>query len=149
MRTPALGRSGGGRDPAVDEGSSWGIGPGVIVLLLILGLALSMAIGPTRQLLAQRRQIAAAADALRRLEASTAHYEDQIERLKDPDYLEAKAREQMGLIRPGERSYIVVPPPEPKKKKKEERASGASDGGLAETTAPGFVGGLLRFIGIG
>ena len=147
MKTPALGGSGGGRDPGVDEGSSWGIGPGVIVLLLILGLALSMAIGPTRQLLEQRRQIAAAADALRRLEASTEHYEDQIERLKDPDYLEAKAREQMGLIRPGERSYIVVPPPESKKKK--ERGPGASDGELAETPAPGFVGGLLRFIGIG
>ena len=147
MKTPALGRSGRGPDTAADEDSSWGIGPGVIVLLLILGLALAMAIGPTRQLLAQRRQIAAAADALRRLEISTEHYEKQVERLKDPDYLEAKAREQMGLIRPGERSYIVVPPPESKKDNDRARGTPAPDS--AETAAPGFVGGLLRFIGLG
>ncbi|MBA2273377.1 MAG: septum formation initiator family protein [Actinobacteria bacterium] len=147
MKTDALGRRGRGPGPAVEEGSSWGIGPGVIVLLLILGLALAMAIGPTRQLLAQRRQIAAAADALRRLEASTQHYENQIERLKDPDYLEAKAREQMGLIRPGERSYIVVPPPEAKKDG--DRAPGTSGRSPAATGPPGFVGGLLRFIGLG
>lgn len=146
MRTGALGRSGRGPDSAVDEGSSWGIGPGVIVLLLILGLALAMAIGPTRQLLAQRRQIAAAADALRRLEAQTQYYENQIQRLKDPDYLEAEAREQMGLIRPGERSYIVVPPPESKPK---DRAPGAAGGASTGPAATGFVGGLLRFIGLG
>lgn len=148
MKSPALGRSGRGPDRSVDEGSSWGIGPGVIVLLLILGLALAMAIGPTRQLLTQRRQIAAAADALRRLEISTEHYEKQVERLKDPDYLEAKAREQMGLIRPGERSYIVVPPPGSKKEDK-DRVPGTPGKAPAETAAPGFVGGLLRFIGLG
>ncbi len=148
MKTGALLRSGRGPDPAIDEGSSWGIGPGVIVLLLILGLALAMAIGPTRQLLAQRRQIAAAADALRRLETSTQHYEKQVERLKDPDYLEAKAREQMGLIRPGETSYIVVPPPEQRKKDKGPTPGTPGDGS-AETAAPGFVGGLLRFMGLG
>ena len=148
MKDGGLGRTGGAAGPEADEGSPWGIGPGVIVLLLILGLALSMAIGPTRQLLEQRRQIAAAADALRRLEASTKHYETQIERLKDPNYLEAKAREQMGLVRPGERSYIVVPPPEPKNKDKSP-PSDARVGRPAETDSPGFVGGLLRFIGIG
>lgn len=137
---------GGGPDTAPEEGSSWGIGPGVIVLLLILALALAMAIGPTRQLLAQRRQIMASAEALRRLEASTEHYEKQIERLKDPDYLEAKAREQMGLIRPGERSYIVVPPPESKSKGRVKRPGGKVS---AEAAAPGFVGGLLRFMGLG
>lgn len=137
---------GGGSGPEMEEGSSWGIGPGVVVLLLILGLALAMAIGPTRRLLAQRRQITAAADALHRLEASTEHYEKQIERLKDPDYLEAKAREQMGLVRPGERSYIVVPPPEPKKK---EPARGPGAGPPAERAPRGFIGGLLSFMGLG
>jgi len=147
LRTDVAGRGGRGPSPAAGEDSSWGIGPGVIVLLLILGLALAMAIGPTRQLLAQRRQIAAAADALRRLETSTEHYEKQVQRLNDPDYLEAKAREQMGLIRPGERSYIVVPPPESKKDK--NRAGRTPAQSPAETTPPGFVGGLLRFIGLG
>ncbi|MDQ3785383.1 MAG: septum formation initiator family protein [Actinomycetota bacterium] len=146
MKSGSLDRSGRGPDPAVNEGSAWGIGPGVVVLLLILGLALAMAIGPTRQLLAQRRQIAAAADALRRLETSTEHYEKQVARLKDPDYLEAKAREQMGLVRPGERSFIVIPPPESKKDKDRAEKLGRRP---AETEAPGFVGGLLSFIGLG
>jgi cell division protein FtsB len=145
MKPGAMARE-GGPNPAPERGPSWGIGPGVIVLLLILGLALAMAIGPTRQLLAQRRQITAAADALRRLEASTEHYEKQIERLKDPDYLEAKAREQMGLIRPGERSYIVVPPPESKSKGRDRENGGKASAGAE---APGFVAGLLRFMGLG
>jgi hypothetical protein len=42
---------------------------------------------------------------------------DRIRRLRDPDYIEQRAREQVGLIRPDERTYVVLPDPAESRKK--------------------------------
>ncbi|MGI8707682.1 MAG: FtsB family cell division protein [Actinomycetota bacterium] len=99
---------------AADSGRTHlGFGPQAVVLLLILlilCLAGAMLIEPTRQLLEQRQRIAGVTQDLRQLRSSNKHLDKRIERLNDPDYLEQQAREQIGLVRPGEVTYRVMPP---------------------------------------
>ncbi|MGH2707424.1 MAG: FtsB family cell division protein [Actinomycetota bacterium] len=78
--------------------------------LIVLGV---MAVTPARQLYDQHRQITAAQRDLERLGARNAKLQDRLDRLKDPDYLERLAREELGFVRPGEVSYLVVPPDPP------------------------------------
>ena len=47
---------------------------------------------------------------LRQLRSSNKDLDKRIERLNDPDYLEQQAREQIGLVRPGEVTYRVMAP---------------------------------------
>jgi cell division protein FtsB len=86
------------------------IPPQLVVIILVLGLAGAMAIEPTRQLLAQRSRIAEMTSELRELNKSNRLLKRKMVRLQDPDYIEQQAREEIGLVRPGETSYIVVPP---------------------------------------
>jgi cell division protein FtsB len=121
-----------------------GIGPQVVVLALALGLAGAMAVEPTRQLLEQRARISGMQRDLHRLQRSNEQLAERIDRLKDPDYLEQQAREQMGLVRPGETTFVVMPPgkrtrsgrPAPKERPREAPAR------------RGFLERLLRFIGV-
>ena len=88
----------------------WGIGPQIVVVVLVIGLFGSLAIEPTRQLIEQRRRIAGMAEDLDQVQRSNERLEDRVARLKDPDFLEQRARTQMGLVRPGETAFIVMPP---------------------------------------
>ena len=87
-----------------------GIGPQVVITILVLGLLGAMAIEPTRQLLEQRERISTMATDLANIERSNKRLEARIERLNDPDFLEQRAREQIGLVRPGETAIVVMPP---------------------------------------
>jgi cell division protein FtsB len=95
-----------------------GRAPQIIAFLLVLGLLGAMAIEPTRQLLDQRDRISSVAGELGDVQKSNAELQAQIERLKDDDYLEQLARERIGLVRPGETTYVVMPPSD-----QEQRAS--------------------------
>ena len=123
-----------------------GIGPQVVITVLILGLLGAMAIEPTRQLLAQRERISGMAQDLDELQRSNNRLSARIDRLKDPDFLEQRAREQMGLVRPGETAIVVMPP----SKKMDERAPKKKER-RAKPEAPqplGFVEGFLNFVGL-
>ncbi len=87
-----------------------GFGPQLLVIALMIALVLAMAIGPTRQLLEQRDRISGMESELHTIERSNHALEDRIARLNDPDYLEQQARVQSGLVRPGERAFVVMPP---------------------------------------
>ncbi len=50
---------------------------------------------------------------LEALKAENRSLEQRLARLNDPEYQEKLAREQLGLVRPGETSYVVVPGPTP------------------------------------
>ncbi len=78
--------------------------------LIVLGV---MAVTPARQLYDQHRQINEAQRQLERLSAQNAKLQGWLDRLNDPDHLERLAREQLGFVRPGEVSYLVVPPDPP------------------------------------
>lgn len=77
--------------------------------LVVLTIA---ALSPANQLLSQRQRIATERDKLEALVTENARLEKRLERLNDNDYLEKVAREQLGMVLPGEISYVVVPPTE-------------------------------------
>lgn len=84
-----------------------------IYLLATLGIAAligAMAIGPIKS-------YTAAADRVDQLYKSRAEYQSQVDRLEgrrlelaNPEEIELLAREQLGLVRPGEIPYVVVAP---------------------------------------
>jgi cell division protein FtsB len=119
-----------------------GRAPQIVAFLLLLGLVGAMAIEPTRQLIQQRQRISGTAAELRRVQESNARLEAQIARLNSDDYIEQRAREQIGLVRPGETTYVVMPPSkgvEPKKKKVVK---------VEAPPPPSFVESVLHFVGL-
>jgi cell division protein FtsB len=120
-----------------------GPGPQVIVVVLVVGLFGALAIEPTRQLLAQRERLSGMTQDLRGVERSNRRLEARIDRLKNPDFLEQRAR-TLGLVRSGETTYIVMPPGKAAKK---DRRRGAQQE-QAPPPEPGFVEAFMQFIGI-
>lgn len=105
-----------------------------------------MLVEPTRQLMQQKERLSQSAAQLHGLESTNSKLEDRIERLQDPDFIEQKAREQAGLVRPGETLYVVVPPSADRleaKRKERQRAAATS----APKPEPGVVESWLSFIG--
>ena len=121
-----------------------GAGPQIVAVLLVLGLFGAMAIEPTRQLMAQRERIAGMAQELGKLERSNRRLEGRVRRLRDPDFIEQRAREQVGLVRPGETTYVVMPPSRehagPRRRARAEQP--------VPVREPGFLEGLVDFIGL-
>jgi cell division protein FtsB len=123
------------------------IGPQIFGVLLVAALASAMAIGPTRQLMEQRGRIAETADALDALQSSNRRLETRIRRLRDPDFLEQRAREEMGLVRPGETAYVVMAP----RRSSPSNARGKREGGRSPDRTvdpPGLIADWLQFIGL-
>jgi cell division protein FtsB len=90
------------------------LSPRAIVLILALCAVLLPGIYPVREYWAARRHAAELrqhnANAVKRVASLTA----ELERLRSDAELERIAREELGYVRPGERSYVVVDPPRPK-----------------------------------
>lgn len=82
----------------------------MLATLLVFFLAV-MLVGlvPFRQILNQREAVSAAEARLETLIETNAQLEDDIEALETPVEIERRAREDFGLVRPGEIAYIVVP----------------------------------------
>jgi cell division protein FtsB len=121
-----------------------GAGPQIVAVLLVLGLFGAMAIEPTRQLMAQRERIAGMAQELGRVERSNRRLEARVRRLRDPDFIEQRAREQVGLVRPGEVTYVVMPPS--RERAGRRRVPRAEE--PVPVREPGFLEGLVDFIGL-
>ena len=66
---------------------------------------------PFRQILAQGNAVELATQKLEALQEENAHLEAEIDALQAPAEVERLAREQFGLVRPGEVGYVVVVPP--------------------------------------
>ena len=71
------------------------------------------AVFPTRTYLAQRHEIAAAAERLELFRAQNGHLEAAVERLQRDDEIERLARSRYNLVRPGEEAYAILPVPAP------------------------------------
>ena len=82
-----------------------------VVLLGALALTVS-GILPFRQLVSQQRQIDNTQDQLAALERENDLLSEDIEMLGTDAEIERIAREQYGLVRPGEVAYVVVVPRE-------------------------------------
>jgi cell division protein FtsB len=123
---------------------SFGLGPQIVAVLLLLGLAGAMAIQPTRALLEQRDRIAQMTAQLQQVRAENRRLAAYLERLKSPDYIEQEARAQLGLVRPGEKTFVVLAP-----NRKAGRDGGARNDPTGTPEEPGFLDRLLRFVGVG
>lgn len=121
-----------------------GRGPQILAFMLVLGLVGAMAIQPTRQLLEQRDRISAVAAELERTQVTNVQLEAQIERLNNDDYIEQRAREQIGLVRPGETTYVVMPPSDHEQQAARRRKKAKVVAEPAEP--PGFVESAIHFI---
>lgn len=85
----------------------------VLAVLLLGGLALTVSgILPFREMVAQQRQIERSQDQLAALESENSTLTEDIAMLGTDAEIERIAREQYGLVRPGEIAYVVVTPDE-------------------------------------
>jgi cell division protein FtsB len=84
-----------------------------VLTATLLGLALVgllfVFVYPTRTFLQQRNQIRAAQQHLAQLNRDTARLESQSRQLQADAAVERIAREQYGLVKPGETPYVIVP----------------------------------------
>ncbi len=71
-------------------------------VLLVLGIA---AFGPVRNFLAQREEIDRLEQQVTELQQERAQLEREIDRIRDPEYLERVARQCLGMVRPGEIAF--------------------------------------------
>ena len=78
---------------------------GVILLLLAM-----MALGPARQLYNEQQHIRSDERALAAGDAETAQLVGRLQAMKDPNHVELLARRELGYVRPGEVSYVIVHP---------------------------------------
>jgi cell division protein FtsB len=122
-----------------------GLGPQIVVFLLILGLLGAMAIEPTRKLMDQRTRIDQATAELEQVNRSNQRLQARIERLQDPDYVDQLARSQAGLVKPGEIAFVVMPPGRPVQS---EKKASTREPKTAPPPEPTFVESLLHFIGL-
>ena len=85
--------------------------PGAFVaVLLLVGLAIVLAgVFPFRQLIAQERLVENTEAKLDVLVAENEALRAEIDAVGTPAELERIAREQYGMVRPGETSYVVEP----------------------------------------
>jgi cell division protein FtsB len=126
-----------------------GVGPQVVIVMLVIGLIGAMAIQPTRALLEQRRRIEGMTGDLHQMQALNSKLEARIERLQDPDFIEQEAREKVGLVRQGETTFIVVPPTRKQQRKKERKKAAPESVDEAAPPEPGLIEGFLNFVGLG
>jgi cell division protein FtsB len=78
------------------------------LLAVVLVLAMSLVV-PVRQYISQRARVAELAARVDALNQANARLEQQLERLRDPVYLERLARECLGMVKPGEIAFVTVP----------------------------------------
>jgi cell division protein FtsB len=83
---------------------------GRVALLALLGVILLLYISPAKHWVEQSRTASAQGEELRGLEAENARLEQRARELRDPDTLEHEAR-KLGMVRNGERAYVIENPP--------------------------------------
>jgi cell division protein FtsB len=86
----------------------------VLAVVLLGALALTVSgILPFRQLISQQRQIERSQEQLSALTSENRALAEDIEMLGTDAEIERVARDQFGLVRPGETAYVVVVPEAP------------------------------------
>jgi cell division protein FtsB len=81
------------------------------LLALVVGALAVTGIAPAQQMYDQRKLIEEEEAKLAALNEKNAALETRLARSQDPAYMEKLARERLGLVRPGETSYVVIPGP--------------------------------------
>ena len=82
----------------------------VAITALVAAVVTAAGIFPFRQLIAERRSVAQAQETLLALRAENERLAGEVAVLGTDEEVERLAREQFGLVRPGEASFVVVAP---------------------------------------
>lgn len=83
-----------------------------VVFTAIFVAVIAMGLVPTRTYLEKQQQIAAAEARLAVLSESNRESQARVDALQTDAEIERMAREQYGLVKPGEETYHVLPPPQ-------------------------------------
>jgi cell division protein FtsL len=83
--------------------------PRALVLAVIMIALLFYLVVPMRTYVAQRNRLSQLERQTQILEQQNQVLSQQVARLNDPAYVEQIARECLGMIRPGEISFVIVP----------------------------------------
>jgi cell division protein FtsB len=121
-----------------------GIVPQIVAVLLCLGVGGAMVLTPIRQLVEQRERIEAMSTELAQVQERNRALKERVAQLKNPDFLEQRAREQSGLVRPGEIGVVVMPPSRQAQKAKAEQRRKEEK----PAPPPGYVERVLGFVGL-
>jgi cell division protein FtsB len=82
----------------------------VAIAALVGAVVTAAGIFPFRQLIAERRSVTQAQDTLLALRAENERLAAEVAVLETDEEVERLAREQFGLVRPGEVAFVVVAP---------------------------------------
>ncbi|CAN5364142.1 hypothetical protein BH20ACT9_BH20ACT9_08310 [soil metagenome] len=82
----------------------------VVALVAVVLLLAVMMLGPLRSLVEAESHVADLERSRRRLQAQVAHLEERRDALHDLHELELIAREDLGMVMPGEVAFVVVSP---------------------------------------
>jgi cell division protein FtsB len=89
-----------------------GFGGTLLTMLIVVGLAAAAGIIPFRQVLAHDRSVELARQQRDALTAANFQLEQQIAALETPGEVERLAREQFGMVMPGETAVVAIPIPD-------------------------------------
>jgi cell division protein FtsB len=79
----------------------------VVIYAAFIGLLLASYVAPLQDILESRAEVSALEQKLQRTETENAANKRLIEELNTPAGIERAARERYGMIRPGEKVYII------------------------------------------
>lgn len=82
----------------------------LVLITLIVFLMVSF-ISPTKQIIAQRSKISGLDGQLAAEKAKKNYYQSQVKNLNDPEFISELARDQFGLVKPGEKAYVLIGAP--------------------------------------
>lgn len=82
----------------------------VVALVAVVLVVAVMMLGPLRTLVEAERHVADLEQSQRRLRAKVARLEERRDALHDLRELELIAREELGMVKPGEVAFVVVSP---------------------------------------
>ena len=112
----------------------------VIGATAVAGVALVVVFGTTfLQVYRLDREAARLEQRKRDLEAQNAQLRDEIRLLHTPQYIEKLAREQLGLVKPGEIALLIVQPPtgsSVRRPTSDDRGIRTTPDGVGERSAP-------------
>ncbi|HYI62855.1 MAG TPA: septum formation initiator family protein [Acidimicrobiales bacterium] len=82
-----------------------------LAVSFVLMLVLLVGVFPTRQWWAQRDELGQRREELARQQDESEQLEQRIATLRTEEEVERLAREEFGMVRPGEEAYQILPPP--------------------------------------
>jgi cell division protein FtsB len=83
---------------------------GLLLAAVVLAGLLFLFILPGRTYLSQRNNLSSAAARIRVLGVGNAKLEQRVKQLQTDGEVERLAREQYGLVKPGEQAFAILPP---------------------------------------